>query len=179
MEIDKITSIYVPPLSPGALALDRSSQGLHICACFLNNNNIIISDLCGPFETSTGGYKYFITWIDLKTCYASIKFLRNKECTTVTDSFRHYITWISRQKNANVKKIWSNDGGEYTGREFSELCNKLSIIHEMTTPYTPEHNSVTERYNRTLQEGALTLQHDSKLTNRFWVSAIHMVRSSL
>ena len=52
---------------------------------------------------------------------------------------------------------------------------KLGIIHKTTTPYTPEHNGVAERYNRTLQEGALTLQHDSKLTNRFWVSVIHTV----
>ena len=29
--------------------------------------NIIVSDLCGPFEMSIGGYKYFITWIDLKS----------------------------------------------------------------------------------------------------------------
>jgi hypothetical protein len=29
----------------------------------------ISSDLCGPFETSIGGYKYFITWIDHKTRY--------------------------------------------------------------------------------------------------------------
>ena len=139
----------------------------------LEISNIIISELCGLFETSIGGYKYFITWIDLKTCSGSIKFIRNKECTTVTDSFRCYITWISRQKNANVKKIQTDNGGEYTGKEFLLLCDKLSIIHETTTPYTPEHNGITEHYNRTLQEGALTLQHDSKLTNRFGVSAIH------
>ena len=38
MGIDKITSIYAPLLSPGPLAPDRSSRGLHICAHFLNNN---------------------------------------------------------------------------------------------------------------------------------------------
>ena len=38
MEIDKITNIYVPLLSPGPLVPDQSSWGLHICARFLNNN---------------------------------------------------------------------------------------------------------------------------------------------
>ena len=32
-----------------------------------NIGDIIASDLCGPFYTSIGGYKYFVTWIDLKT----------------------------------------------------------------------------------------------------------------
>ena len=41
----------------------------------LEIGNIIVSDLCGPFETSTGGYRYFITWIDLKTHYASLTFI--------------------------------------------------------------------------------------------------------
>ena len=41
MGIDRIISIYAPPLSPGPLAPDRSSRGLHICAHFLNNNSVM------------------------------------------------------------------------------------------------------------------------------------------
>ena len=40
MGIDRIISIYAPLLSPSPLALGRSSQGLHICAHFSNNNRI-------------------------------------------------------------------------------------------------------------------------------------------
>ena len=47
------------------------------------------------------------------------------------------------------------------------------IMHETTSPYTPEHNALAKRSNRILQEGALTLQHDAELSNRFWVSGIH------
>ena len=53
--------------------------------------DVIISDVCGPFKQSIGGYKYFITWTDLNTRYTSIDFLKNKECSTVTDSFKRYI----------------------------------------------------------------------------------------
>ena len=63
----------------------------------------------------------------------------------------------------------------YVGKEFKMICNNLGIIHETAMPYTPEHNSITEQYNRTLQEGALTLQHDASLSNKFWVSAVHTV----
>jgi hypothetical protein len=65
--------------------------------------------------------------------------------------------------------------GEYMGKEFKEICGELGIIHETTSPYTPEHNGIAERYNQTLQEGALTLQHESELSNKFWVSAVHTV----
>ena len=137
--------------------------------------DIIASDLCGPFETSIGGYKYFVTWLDLKTRYTSIEFLKNKESGTVTKSFRQYMAWISRQKKGEVKRVRTDNGGEYMGKEFQDICSELSIIHETTSPYTPEHNGITERYNRMLQEGASTLRHDSGLTIRFWVSAIHTV----
>src|SRR3979490_2019581 len=52
---------------------------------------------------------------------------------------------------------------------------KSGIIHETTPPHTPEYNGITERYNRTLQEGALTLQHESNLSKKFWVTTIHTV----
>ena len=118
------------------------------------------------------GYKYFVSWIDLKTLYADVNFLKDKESATVTGSFRHYITWFKKQKSANVKRIRSDNGGEYTGKPFQDVCGELGIIHQTTSPYTPEHNGVAKWYNWTLQEGALTLQHDTNLSNKFWVSAI-------
>jgi transposase InsO family protein len=137
--------------------------------------DVIASDLCGPFELSVGGYRYFVTWIDLKIRYISTEFLKNKECKTVTESFKRYLTWLLRQKGANVKRVRTDNGGEYAGHEFQHLCGELGIAHKTTSPYTPEHNGIAERYNHTLQEGALTLIHDSGLSQKFWVSAIHTV----
>ena len=56
----------------------------------------IVSDLCGPFEVSMNGYKYFVSWIDLRTWYTYIDFLKDKEYATVTASFKHYITWLKK-----------------------------------------------------------------------------------
>ena len=137
--------------------------------------DIVVSDLCGPFETSVGGYRYFVTWMDLKTRFTNIEFLKNKECITVTNSFKNYAAWILRQKGVEIKRIRTDNGGEYTGKEFENLCSSTGIIHETTSPYTPEHNGTTERYNRTLQEGALTIRHEADLSTKFWVSAIHTV----
>ena len=67
--------------------------------------NMITLDLCGPFKSSIGGYKYFVTWIDIKSRYASVDFLKNKECTTISDSFKRYLAWITRQKQVSVKRV--------------------------------------------------------------------------
>ena len=75
---------------------------------------------------------------------SSIKFLKNKECKTVTESFKKYMAWLLHQKRADVKKVRTDNGGEYTGREFEDVCSKLRIIHEITSPYTPEHNGIAE-----------------------------------
>ena len=40
------------------------------------------------------------------------------------------------------------------------MYSKLSIIHETTSPYTPEHNRIADQYNRTLQEGVLLYHID-------------------
>ena len=57
------------------------------------------------FGASMNGYKYFVSWIDLKTQYTDIDFLKDKESVTVASSFRCYITWLKKQKSANVKRI--------------------------------------------------------------------------
>ena len=31
-----------------------------------NIRDIVVSDLCSPLKTSIGGFKYFVTWINLK-----------------------------------------------------------------------------------------------------------------
>ena len=56
--------------------------------------DLIISDLCSPFEPLIGNFKYFITWIEAKTRFASVDFIRNKESVTITTSFKNYTTWL-------------------------------------------------------------------------------------
>ena len=59
-----------------------------------NIGDIIVSDLCSPFEALIGNFKYFVTWIETKTRFASVDFIRNKECSTITESFKNYMAWL-------------------------------------------------------------------------------------
>ena len=106
--------------------------------------NIIVSDVCGSFDTSMGGYRYFVIWLDARTYYTSNDFLKDKKCITVANSFKVYLGWLQNQKGAGVKVIRTDNGEEYMEHKFEDLCHELGIIHQTTSPYTPEHNSIAE-----------------------------------
>ena len=44
----------------------------------------------------------------------------------------------------------TNGGGEYASKEFEAFCTSQGVVHEVTAPYTPQHNGLAERRNRTL-----------------------------
>ena len=56
--------------------------------------DIVVSDLCGPFKTFIGSFRYFVNWISLKSQCANIEFLKNKECDIISKSFKHYLAWL-------------------------------------------------------------------------------------
>jgi transposase InsO family protein len=57
---------------------------------------------------------------------------------------------VENQKERQIKVLRSDRGGEYFSNEFSTFCEENGIIHQMKAPYTPQHNELTERKNRTL-----------------------------
>ena len=46
----------------------------------------------------------------------------------------------------------SDNGGEYTSKEFVSFCRDVGIKRELTTPYNPQQNGVAEWKNRTMLE---------------------------
>lgn len=64
------------------------------------------------------------------------------------------IELLGAQKGKHVKKIRSDGGTEFKPTWFLRSLRHRHIIHEETLPYTPQHNGVVERSNRTLMEMA-------------------------
>jgi hypothetical protein len=67
----------------------------------------------------------------------------------------------------------SDNGGEYTSRQFEAYLAKEGIKHQLTIPYTPQQNGVSERRNRTLMEMARCLLYEKKLPLNFWAEAVN------
>jgi len=73
----------------------------------------------------------------------------------------------------------SDGGGEYTGHGFRNYLAENGIIHRMTPPYTPEHNGIAERANRTIIEMVRCMLFDARLGEEFWgyaaLAAVHII----
>ena len=112
--------------------------------------DLIHTDICDMKSIpSHGGKKYFITFIDDCTRYCYVYLLNSKD--EAIDAFKKYKIEVENQLNKKIKMIRSDRGGEYEF-PFQEICLENGIIHQMTAPYTPQHNGVAERKNRTLKE---------------------------
>ncbi|GKA86889.1 putative RNA-directed DNA polymerase [Tanacetum coccineum] len=86
---------------------------------------------------------------------------------------RYYVTFID-DCSRKVKCLKSDNGGEYSIREFIEYCAKNGIRMLKTVPKAPQQNSVPERINRTLNERAKSYGSD-EMGYLFWDSKSHKV----
>jgi transposase InsO family protein len=85
-----------------------------------------------------------------------------------SDNDTSYIENLSERK---IKILRSDNGGEYTSKEFVNFCKDVGIKRELTTPYNPQQNGVAKRKNRTKMEAVKTMIHDQDLPMCLWVEA--------
>ena len=93
--------------------------------------------------------------------------LRRKD--EVFEKFREWKTMIEKSTGSRLKAIRTDNGGEFTSREF---LTTEGVRHELTIPNNPEQNGVAERMNRTLVETARSMLVNSNLPCSFWAEAL-------
>jgi transposase InsO family protein len=82
-----------------------------------------------------------------------VHFIRQKsDVAKVTADWEQMVT---NRFGCSIKAIHSDNDGEYIDKEFQDWMASREILHEPTAPYTPEHNGVAERINRSLLESVL------------------------
>ncbi|GBM47188.1 Retrovirus-related Pol polyprotein from transposon TNT 1-94 [Araneus ventricosus] len=132
---------------------------------------ILHTDLCGPLKVkSIGNARYFITFIDDKTGWTEVRFLKNK--SEAWEKFKEVKNLLERQSGCKVKFLQSDRGGEYIGETFDDYLKELGIQRRLTVKNTPEQNSIAERKNRTLLDIARCSLIQFKLPLSFWAEAI-------
>ena len=55
----------------------------------------------------------------------------------------------------------TDNGGEFSGKEFDQFYRQHGIARQNTTHYTPQHNGVAERMNMTMMEKARSMLNDA------------------
>ena len=74
-----------------------------------------------------------------------------------------------------MKKLRTNNGGEYISKEIKEYCSKHGIRHEKTIPGTTQHNNVAKKMNRTIVEKVRCMLKLVKLPKSLWGEAVNTV----
>ena len=132
---------------------------------------LIHSDVCGPMSVpSVGGSRYFVSFIDDYSRYTTVHMMKNK--SEVSDKLLKFVNLAENLTGEKVKKVRSDNGGEYVGNDIIEFCKHRGIVHEYTIPYTPQQNGVAERMNRTLMEMARSMLYHANLEKDLWAEAV-------
>ncbi|GKD59085.1 retrovirus-related pol polyprotein from transposon TNT 1-94 [Tanacetum coccineum] len=90
----------------------------------------------------------------------------------VFNTFKKWKGAVENETNLRVKCLKSNNGREYSSREFIEYCAENGIRMLKTIPETPQQNGVVERINRTLNERAKSMRLHAELLKMFWEDSV-------
>jgi transposase InsO family protein len=110
-----------------------------------------------------------VLFIDDHSRKTWIYFLKTKD--GVLARFQEFKAQVENLTGRKIKVLRSDNGGEYTSRDFSDFCIEAGIKREYTIPYNPQQNGVAERKNRSIVEATKAMIHDQNLPMILWAEA--------
>eukprot|EP00253_Pinus_taeda_P019794 PITA_19794 len=102
-----------------------------------------------------------------------VYFLKHK--SDVFSIFQKFKTLVEKESGCNIMTLRTDNGGEFCSSAFSNFCDTHGIKRQLTTPYTPQQNSVVECRNRTVVEMARSMLQHRSVSNKFWAEAVFTV----
>ena len=82
------------------------------------NLDLVHSDVCGQMDVpSLSGSKYFLSFVDDKSRFVWAYILRHK--SDVFEKFKEWKAMVERQTGKKLKKLRSDNGGEYLSEQFT------------------------------------------------------------
>ncbi|GKE57253.1 retrotransposon protein, putative, ty1-copia subclass, partial [Tanacetum coccineum] len=132
---------------------------------------LIHTDVCGPLRhVSRKGASYFLTFTDDFSRYGYVYLLKHKH--EVFETFKVFKAEVELQLGKKIKALRSDRGGEYLSQEFKDYLSENGIVQNLTYPYTPQQNGVSERRNRTLLDMVRSMFNLTTLPLSFWDYAL-------
>ena len=145
---------------------------------------LLATDICGPFDASTEGYRYAVSFIDVATRVILVYFLKTRSSGNVLAALQSAVAKFEKLADYEytVRGLRSDNAKEYASDVVETFCRERGIVREYSVPYAHQQNGIAERFFRTLQEGMHTCLAASGLPFRFWPQAMHhtaMARNQL
>lgn len=92
--------------------------------------------------------------------------MKNK--SEALDMFKMYVTEIENQLSKKIKRLRNDRGTRYDSGLCNDFYSKHGIVHETTTPYSPEMNGKAERKNITLIELVVSVMMNYGVAPYWW-----------
>jgi transposase InsO family protein len=86
----------------------------------------------------------------------------------IFQDFKAYVENLTERK---IKVLRSDNGGEYTSRDFSDFYIEVGIKRECIVPYNPQQNGVAENKNITIIEETKEMIHDQNIPMILWAES--------
>jgi transposase InsO family protein len=165
------------PSLNGVLTCDACLAGKMTCAPFKSHFTattaaleVVHGDLVGPITPATnGGCRYFLTLVDQHTGYIHISLLKEK--SDAVAKILKFKAKFEKQTNQKLKKLITDGGGEFCNNALGEILDSKGVQHNVSPPYTPQHNGMAERANRTIIEMTQCMMLQSNMDPEWWGEA--------
>jgi transposase InsO family protein len=142
---------------------------------------LVHCDLAGPVDPiAKDGFRYALSFIDDYSGLIMVNFLKQKSDTT--RATKRYLADIAPYGSvesieestpfSSVKRLRSDNGGEFTSKEFESLLVESHIKHEKSAPYSPHQNDTVERAWHSIFEMARCLLLQAGLPKTMWSYAV-------
>ena len=135
------------------------------------------ADLCGPVTTPTAdGVRELVTSLDGGRYLSLIideksRKLFGKMLASKSEAAQHVRDWTNAacaRTGRKLKEFHSDNGTEYQSAELQSFFRARGVLHSTTAAYTPQHNGIPERANRTLFEMVRSMLAHALLPLIFW-----------
>jgi transposase InsO family protein len=74
-----------------------------------------------------------------------------------------------------IKVFLTNNGGEFTSKEFDSFCKEARIKNKFTLPCKPQHNGFVEHNNISITKTSKSMIHDMTFPMCHWVEYCNIV----
>lgn len=134
-------------------------------------NQLIVSDLCGPFVPSHNGARYVLGFTDDYSRETFVYFLKNKNETF--QKFQEFRAMVENYTQEKICTLRTDGGGEYVSKQWIEYMKTNGIRHELSAPYCPYQNGISERLWLTLLQKTRCLLIESGLGQEYWAECLN------
>ena len=119
-------------------------------------------------ERYKGGYENILVITDHFTKYAQAHPTRDQKADTVAKMLWQHVI----QHYGFPLRLHADQGRNFESQLISELCKVSGIKKSKTTPYHPQGNGLTEKFNHTLLNMLGTLEAEQKADWKQYVNAL-------